>query len=270
MGRVRVRPVTIQGRSITFPSQNFSSKNLILVHLAMEIARECEKLPEFTSPQFRLNQDCATECELPRVCFSDVFVDLVLVQDRQELEAWDASPNVLGFHAISAGAFEDQDNDFLSRAHRVVVVLDSEDLKLHMKRERMQESDPSSNRHDRMHLNSYLATITHELAHAIEFIGHANGATPGQAQDLYDASRLDFDLHDLCTGHGIIFPIDCTLSHEDRIDIMEQRVEQTGRRWLDELSLSPELLNSALKCYGSTPVIQGSGDACESSPDALA
>lgn len=172
-------------------------------------------------------------------------IDVILVDNREVFNFWNAPDGCLGFHAINSGYYEHEDNDFLSAKHRVVMLVNEEEFRRHFEGELAK--DLSDYRHE--YLDAYLVTVTHELTHCLELIEHANGMTPSEVQNAFDAEDIDLDLHDLCAGHGILFEFDENLSEEELTEIMEERVEQKGREWYNQLILDKTLYNAVIEQF---------------------
>lgn len=215
-----MRIVYFDGNIIEEPDLSYSSKDTLLSKLVENVVQEASKI-------------------------HDGDIDVVLVDNREAFNFWSAPDGSLGFHAINAGCFEYEDGDCLSDRHRVVVLVNEDEFRNHFEGEI--ERDFSDYRSS--YLDAYLITVTHELTHCLEFIENSQGMTPSEALNAFDAGDIDFDLTDLSTGHGILFPYDDNLSKDELIDIMEERVEQKGRDWYHKLSLDKALYNGVIEQF---------------------
>ena len=117
------------------------------------------------------------------------------------------------------------------------------------------------------YISAFLATITHELAHAIEFIAHGAGLTPSEVDDAFDEGVLDVSVSDVCSGRGIREDMEAGLSDQAATDIMEERVERQGVTWLDwALARVPaELMRECVQAYAPRqrwPSLMDDGPAC--------
>lgn len=216
--------------------------------LALSVARQLEAMPHLRQVQFKLDEGTAKQCGLETPP-EQIEVELVLIDDPEHLDHWNAPENSLGLFAMSSGAFEDQDQDFLSAKHRVVVQINPEQLREQILYRRTEERDPQSTRYDCVSIADYLTTITHELTHCLDFISHANGATPSQAASLMEEDLLDLNLLDLVSGHGVLFPFNEDLSEIELSDLMEERVEEAGRDLMEKIELDHQTLQAALRLY---------------------
>ena len=177
-------------------------------------------LSQVTHPEFQFTDD-------PRV------IEVVLCDNHDDISSLLDSDmtDVLGAFATSSGFFDRE--RWKADAFRVVVGCHEETLRKHLIDERQKEQDPSNDRYDFQVMNGFLITITHELAHALEFIRHGGGLTPEEVENAYDEGWLEFSVSDVCTGRGIRPDMDPCLDDDDATDIMEERVEAQGIEWLD-------------------------------------
>ncbi len=130
-----------------------------------------------------------------------------------------------------------------------MIIVDEDNLRNHIKNEREQEIDSNSSLYDHEYLNAYLTTVTHELAHCVEFITNANGLTPAEVYNANECGDLSYDVEEISTGHGILFPYNEDLSQSELVDIMEERVEEKGINWLSKLNINQDLFLQALSEY---------------------
>jgi len=226
----------------------YKSKDTLISKLMEDVALKTELLDELKNPSFKLAQGEIDDCgiEMP---VKDVFIEVVLIDNPEIFDYFDAPENSLGFHAINSGVYESDDGDVLSKKHRVFIMVDESCLKNIIKNERDCEIDPTSSRNDAEYLKSYLVTVTHELAHCVEFITNANGLTPSDVANENENGNLSWDVREISTGHGILFPYDEDLEFSELVDIMEERVEEKGIKWLDEIKMDESLFNKALSEY---------------------
>lgn len=186
--------------------------------------------PDFRAPQFEPADERFTELEpteRPRV------IEVVLCKNVDDLPILLDNDNLkgaVGAFAISSGLF---DTDcWMADAFRVVVPCDLSYLRTFAAEERDKETDPQDDRYDLEYLKAYLVTLTHELAHAREFILHGEGHTPAEIDDAFDCGLIDVDCKDVASGRLIRADM-LELDPEESVEVMEDRVEAQGRAWLD-------------------------------------
>ncbi len=100
------------------------------------------------------------------------------------------------------------------------------------------------------YLNRYLATLTHEVQHALEFIENSGGLTPLKVENLFDEGLFDYDNYSCQTGYGLpeYFSEYNGITDEDEVyELTELRVEYKGREMLKHLDISTSLLKDFLK-----------------------
>lgn len=226
----------------------YKSKGTLISKLMEDVARKAELLDDLKNPLFKLEQSEIDDCGI-KMPMKDVFIDVVLIDNPEIFDYFEVPENSLGFHAINSGIYESEDEDVLSKKHRVFIMVDENKIKEIIKNEREYEIDNTSDRNDLEYLKSYLVTVTHELAHCVEFITNANGLTPGQVCDENENGNLSWDVTEVSTGHGILFPYDEDSTTQELVDIMEERVEMKGIEWLDNIKMDDKLLQEVLSEY---------------------
>lgn len=178
--------------------------------------------------------------ESPEVAFpdpdSEIRIDVLLTSDPVAIERIGLDTAKVSLFLVS--------KDLKSRvnypdAFRVVVRCDEQAFLDYVKSERDMETNPTWAQYDNEYLSSYLATISREVAQAVEFISHGNGLTPNGVLCLdemfHDKGDIfDYSIHDIANG---AFIREDMKSHEftDRRhadEVMAERVNETGRRWL--------------------------------------
>lgn len=168
--------------------------------------------------------------------------DIILILDRDD-------DGCLGIFATTSGAFDT--TAWCADRFRVIVGCDERDLRNWVREET--ESDLKADLPPciETYISAFLATITHELAHAIEFIAHGAGLTPSEVDDAFDEGVLDVSLFDVCSGRGIREDMAADLSYQAAVDVMEDRVERQGVTWLDwALARVPaELMRECVQAY---------------------
>lgn len=184
--------------------------------------------PDVCRPVVQLNHQ-----DYPDVAFppegSTIEVDILLCSSSEALLEW-TSEDSCGVFMVTSGLLEDS---MFARRLRVGIPCDIEALRAFVLEERQKEINPASNQHDLSYLEAYLVTLTHEVAHAIDFITHAGGLSPSDVDVLCDSGEIDFDVQDAATG--VIAREEMgrhSGSPADAIDAMEERVEALGRQWL--------------------------------------
>jgi hypothetical protein len=245
---IKINIQYFDGSDFCEDDQTYKSQASPLGRLVENVAKATEGLDELTNPQFNLNAEDAKLCGVSDPS-GDIAIDIVLIDNKEVFEYFNAPDNSLGFHAITSGAYESIDDDCIAAKHRVFVMVDEAYLARHIQEERDQEINPESSAHDHEYLNAYLTTVTHEIAHCVEFITNANGLTPSQVYNESENGNLGWALEEISTGHGILFPYDESLSSDEIVDIMEERVEQKGIDWLCAIDIDAVLFSKALSEY---------------------
>jgi len=239
------------GDELEDPSLNFKSQGRPLTKLFQYLANKVAEHPRLAHIQPRQTpENTAAPLEFKE---EGLECDIVFVDNRAALSFWDVDPNELGFHAISAGAYETQDQHYLAEKHRVVVLIDEVYLKQHVFEERMRETDPFSPVHDIEYLMSYLNTLTHELQHCIEFIEAGHGHSPAELDLLFEAGEIEHCLTDFSTGHGILYPVSEDIEADEEIEIMEHRVESNGLDMLRSIDFDYNLVKAVLDEIAPSP-----------------
>lgn len=247
--RIRIKPVFFDGAIIGEPALSFRQQNTPLTRLVLQMATACESLPAFKTPTFRLPEADRVEAELPSVPGSDIEIELVLIDNPELMCDWDVPDSALGFHALTVGAFERVDGVPYSAQHRVVMLVDEQALREHLAESRAEEMDPTSSRYDREHLEAWLITLTHELAHAVEFIENGNGLSPNEAFNLWDEGALSYSLFELESGNGMRIPYDDVATRDVLLEHLEDRIEALGREWFHALPIDRKLIAAVARHY---------------------
>lgn len=177
-------------------------------------------------------------------------VEVMLCSRKEALSAWEVSDDVLGLFAVTCGPMGET---LYSDVHRVVIPCDGDLLRQHLTKERNQERDPLSCRYDEEFLKAFLVTITHEIAHAVEFIRHTGGLSPRALDNLYDAREIELSVVEGCNGLGVLAEMDEFLGDPEGADnAMEERVEAKGYEWLGWVfsQIDRALIDAVLDAYG--------------------
>lgn len=144
-------------------------------------------------------------------------IDLILVDSAEALEAWNIPDDALGCHVI-----EDwQSGCEFAERHKVVINMQMDTLT------NILDSEPDS--HFDSLIESWLMTITHEIAHCVEFIECSGGLTPHLLQVMLNEADSDLTIDNFSTGAGIRENAPCDSA--EAIESMESRVEQKGFNW---------------------------------------
>jgi hypothetical protein len=221
-----------------------------LTILVRALALALEQHPDLHSVKSLINQT-----NNPDILFPDqagtMRVDIELCDQYEDIPSiLDNSMEApLGVFATSSGLF-DQDK-WYTDTFRVVVAVNERFLRENFRRQRALEMNPKSDAHDQEYLEAYLNTLTHELAHAVEFITHGGGLTPEQIDGVYEDGLLSASVRDVCSGRGIRADMPAHLSDSEADDIMEDRVEAQGREWLEWAiqKVPAALVEACLKAY---------------------
>lgn len=245
---IKINIEYFNGKMVDEEDLTYKSQNTSISRLMVDIAKKAEKLDELVNPVFKLDKDEMNYCGLNSI-IDDIFIDLILIDNKEIFNEFNVPENSLGFHAINSGIYESIDDDVLSKKHRVFIMVDEKELKQFIKNERNKEFDPTSDKNDNEYIRFYLTTVTHELAHCVEFITNGNGLTPSDAANHNENGNLSFDLIELSTGHGILFPYDEDFDLDELTEIMEERVEKKGIEWLNKIDIDQKLLQKVLEDY---------------------
>lgn len=228
-------------------SLNFKGKKTPLTRLAIDIVNKVQELDSFINPNFKgeiIFNDIGDLIKPP----SEIEIDIVFANKNDEiLSYWEAPEGVVGLHCLNSGAFESSDNDFLSTKHRVLVTLDESNLRSVIKTNRENQMyDKDDNSNDELYLKLYMNTITHELAHCLEWIENTNGLPPSEIQNMIESDDIHFNFEEIITGDGILFEKGAYGTGEYLEDVMENRVEEKGMTWLNSIELNNKLVKKLL------------------------
>lgn len=177
--------------------------------------------------------------DYPQIAFPDSKITIpitVLLMPSHELmnEIFcdcNYSGDTLGQFLIQSHGLDEQECAF-AQAHRIVIGCD-EDYLLQCAMEIDEETGLDDK--DIHHLVfDYLATFTHELFHATEFIEHTHGLTPHDVDLWNDEGSLNFGIREACNGLMIRIDMQEPISMEEADQIMEDRVEGAGRSLLSQ------------------------------------
>lgn len=246
---ITITPVLFDGEIACEPSETYKSENSPLHKLVVHVIEQMMTHTALRSPQW-LGHKIVEKPELaPPVPSEPINIDFVLIDNNDAMSYWDVPKHCLGFHALTSGIYESEDGDVLSAKHRVVMKLCEEQYRRYVLEERRNEVDSTSGRHDLEYLISYLVTITHEIAHCVEWISWTNGMTPSDVQNGIEDESIDLSMLDISAGNGIIMDFDGEISDDKLNSLMEERVEGKGRRWLRDLDLDPDLIDEVCEYY---------------------
>lgn len=247
---LKIKTSFFNGSIIDDESLSYSSFNTPLHHLVVNVIEELSKNENFINLEFKLDKKYINEeyFEIPK---EDIEIEFIIVDNIEVFDYFNAG-EAIGLHSITAGVFEEEDNDYLAKKHRVFISINEEYLKEYFLNERLNELDPYSDSYDYSYLAGYLITITHEGLHGKEFIEHANGMTPSEVNNLIESEEFELSLSDVSTGNGSLFPYmdeDDNVSEQDLRDVMEERVESAGRTLFYSLKLDPLKVKAVLNYY---------------------
>lgn len=223
-----------------------------LASLVRAVAQVMQSHPSFSDVAFLAPSEMLGEIEPPD---RDLKIEVVLCARREDIGVLLDNPmeDCIGCFATTSGAFNP--DTWKADCFRVIVPCDVEYLRAFVAEQRSMELDPEDDRYDINALKAYLVTVTHELSHAREFILHGHGLTPAEVDDYYDAGLIDYDCFDVCTGRMIREEM-LEQSLEECTQIMEERVEEEGRKWLDWAArqIEPERFDAVLEVIKSMGV----------------
>ncbi len=246
---ITITPVLFDGGIVGEPSETYKSENSPLHKLVVHVIEQMMTNTALRSPQWLGHKIVAKPEFAPPVPSEPINIDFVLIDNADAMSYWDVPKHCLGFHSLTSGVYESEDGDVLSTKHRVVMKLCEEQYRRYVLEERQNEVDSTSSRYDLEYLISYLVTITHEIAHCVEWISWTNGMTPSDVQNGIDDESIDLKMLDISAGNGIIMDFDEDMTDDRLTDLMEERVEGKGRQWLRDLTLDPDLIDEVCECY---------------------
>ena len=175
-----------------------------------------------------------------------ITVEAVLHDNDQLIGLWSTEEGEFCCHAITAGLFEEVDGDYVSKKHRVIINAGIEPFSEFVAKQIADEGHPASREHLYHYLAGYLARITHEVVHAVEFIKHGNAKSPWEIQNDFEAGRSILSPHDVSTGNGILWPHTETGRYNQHIQKMENRVDLTARNWLADMDFPEDHAEAAI------------------------
>lgn len=246
---ITITPVLFDGGIVGDPSETYKSENSPLHKLVVHVIEQMMTNTALRSPQWLGHKIVAKPEFAPPVPSEPINIDFVLIDNADAMSYWDVPKHCLGFHSLTSGVYESEDGDVLSTKHRVVMKLCEEQYRRYVLEERQNEVDSTSSRYDLEYLISYLVTITHEIAHCVEWISWTNGMTPSDVQNGIDDESIDLKMLDISAGNGIIMDFDEDMTDDRLTDLMEDRVEGKGRQWLCDLTLDPDLIDEVCEYY---------------------
>lgn len=174
------------------------------------------------------------------LCANSEEIDLILDRNMD---------NCLGVFATLSGFFDRE--RWTANRFRVLMACDEQKLSEHMKLEASEDRDKGRPPRYETYLVAYLITLTHELAHAVEFIRHGAGLTPEEVESAWEDGSLDLSVSDVCSGRGIREDMPCDMDENAANEVMEDRVEDQGIEWLEwaVARLPAEFLSDCVKAY---------------------
>lgn len=185
------------------------------------------------------------------LCATSEEIDLILDRNMD---------NCLGVFATSSGFFDRE--RWSADRFRVLMACDEQELREHMRLEASEDRDEGRQPRYETYLVAYLITLTHELAHAVEFIRHCAGLTPEEVESSWEDGSLELSVSDVCSGRGIREDMPCDMDENVANEVMEDRVEEQGIEWLEWAiaRLPVEYLSDCAKAYAprqSTSSLEG-------------
>lgn len=225
--------LNVQLNAIEFPLHDefdlpALNKSCPLTRLTENLIQVIATHPDVASPAVLLATDSYPGVEFPAPG-SNVEIDILLCSKADALADW-AGENDCGVFMTTGTPIEES---MYARRLRVGVPCDIEALRGFVLQERQQELNPLADQHDLSYLEAYLCTLTHELAHAIDFIRHTGGLTPDQVDLLCDSGEIDFDVFEASTGLVAREEVKPFTGFPEKAErAMEERVEAIGRQWI--------------------------------------
>lgn len=155
----------------------------------------------------------------------------------------------LGVFATTSGYFDRE--RWTADRFRVLVACDENYLRQAMSEMAAEDRAVGHPARHETYLTSFLITMTHELAHAVEFISHGAGLTPEEIENAWDDGSLELSIADVCSGNRIREDMQEVADDQEAIDIMEDRVEAQGVDWCHWAlkRLPPKLLQDCVRAY---------------------
>lgn len=253
MNKYNLNIVELDGeKTLEDSDYTYHSSETAFHKLLVDTIVKLQSLPDFNEIKFKRNKDDIEIFGLDESPTQDIDIDIILADNNEVLDFYHVPNNVLGVCCTSAGVFEEEDMDCVAAKQRVIIIVDEEAIKKRFSEERNQELDPSSDRNDGEYLFSELATVAHELAHAVEFIECSHGLSPQDAESMFEDGEQYLSLNDLGAGRGVYIGSEVT-DYETLHQVMEERVESKGRDWLSQIELDSTLFEDALTEYAPKP-----------------
>lgn len=197
---------------------NFKSHNDPRIPVIKSMLKEMESLHELEFPRTLLPK---TLTGYSQFVPNNIVINVILVDSTEALEAWGVLEDDLGCHVIS----DWQTGSDLCESHKVVINFSS-NIKKYVDCTGMDLSN--SRFSSTAKVEEWLMTITHEIAHAVEFIECSNGLTPCEVGAAIDDSGSDFEIKDFSTGNGIMIK---AMDYIESLELCEERVENKANDW---------------------------------------
>lgn len=219
------------------------------------IVRATKKIIEVLNnhPSLKRIQPIIDPADFPDIEFprrgAELELDIFLASHEDVFLDWcnDETRLPRGMFLINSGSIDTESP--CSEKLRVIINCDAAKFTQDMINERMYEMDPFSDQYDHEYLRDWLTTITHEVAHAIEFVTHGHGLTPAEIDAAFDADLFDYGTNEVVTGWNIRPDMLEINEPYEANQIMEYRVEDKGKAlitWCYQ-HISHEILEDCLK-----------------------
>jgi len=226
---------------------NYKSANSLLGKMVEDIIKKAGELKELKEPEYKLDFEEANRCQVDKV--DNVEIDLILANNDKIKNIFNVPNDSIGFHAINSGSFEEEDGDIFAAKHRIFVLIDEGDLRGFMEFAKQNDYEEGNFHNPHEVLFAYLVTITHELAHCVEFIENANGMTPSEIYNANSCGDLSLDVEEVLFGKGVYCDKNTSLSLSQMRELTERRVEEKGINWLDRIELDQDLFEKCISEY---------------------
>lgn len=232
--KIQLNPIFLNNKNINNDDVefDFNFKNHKITKQYIEIIKKLENSDEFCTFEFK--EDKVFIDNTPKIP-EKIDIDILFLNKEEDvLDLWSAENNILGFHCINSGAFFYNDDDFLSKKHRVAIIIDPI---VYQKNYNLNKEFLGEKFDENEFLNIYYNTLVHELIHCKEFIENSNGLTPSEMMNEFENENLKVNFEDIITGHNIIFKSEFFLNEDEINDIMEERVEQKSLNLIKSLNI---------------------------------
>lgn len=206
-----------------YQKENFKNKKLI--KLFQECVKEINKCPSINNLNTTFNKDNYPEIFFPEYATIDLFFtennelfNESFINENIEGE------NILGFCTLS-------DNDTYYESPTIFINLNSKNLYdfINENKDTLTKSEMAE---------EIVATLTHEVSHAIEYLECSGGMKPSDTDLLFEEGNFILNANEALNGYGMYpnnqFDNIEEINEEILEELMEERVELKGRIMLSK------------------------------------